>query len=193
MKKIKTRVLVVVCMLGTLINYANDKEVNDAINAKKTKVVFKGAKKGHQLKIKDGNGILLYTESVSREGSLTKFFDFSKLKDGHYTLELEKEFEIIIKSLQIKRDTVFFNENTKKVIFKPVIRNEKNRIMISKISFDNKPLEVVLYYKNEVIYSEVLKNDTIVNRVYKLDKTIKGEYTVVVRNNGRSYINEFNI
>ena len=98
MIKIKTRVLVVVFMLGTLVNYANDKDVNNVIHAKKTKVVFKGAKKGHQLKIKDSNGILLHVENVNIEGNLIKFFDFSKLQDGDYTLELEKDFEIIIKA-----------------------------------------------------------------------------------------------
>ena len=193
MKKFKTRLLVVVFMLGTLVNYANDKDVNNVIHAKKTKVVFKGAKKGHQLKIKDSNGILLHVENVNIEGNLIKFFDFSKLQDGDYTLELEKDFEIIIKSLEIKDNAVIFNENDKVVIFKPVIRNEKNRVMISQISFDKKPLNVTLYYNNEIIYSETLKEDSIINRVYKLDKEIKGNYSVVVCNYGRTYVNEFKI
>ncbi|WP_397444787.1 hypothetical protein [Polaribacter sp. R77954] len=194
MKTFKKRlVLVVVLMLGTLANYANDKEVNNNLNAKKTKVVFKGAKKGEQLTIKDHKGVILHLENINKAGNLIKFFDFSKLDDGMYTLELEKDFQIVIKTIHIKGDKVIFDEEAKKVIFKPVVRNEENRLMISKIAFDALPLKVLLYYNDEIIYSEVLQSDTIINRVYKLDENVKGEYTVVIKNNGRNYINEFKI
>ena len=88
---------------------------------------------------------------------------------------------------------MIFDKSAEKIIFKPVVRNEKNMVMISKITFDAKPLEVMLYYNNEIIYSEVLKSNTIVNRIYKLDEEVKGNYTIVIRNNGRSYISEFKI
>ncbi|MDP5105836.1 MAG: hypothetical protein NWQ31_06670 [Polaribacter sp.] len=47
MKTIKNRVLVVVFMLVTLCNYANNvKDFNEIVNAKKVKVVFDNVKKG---------------------------------------------------------------------------------------------------------------------------------------------------
>ena len=94
MKTIKRKVLVVVLMLGTLLNYANNTELENELNTKIVKVVFKGAKKGNQLKIKDDKGEILHTEYVNKQGNLIKLFDFSKLEDGSYTLELEKDFEI---------------------------------------------------------------------------------------------------
>jgi hypothetical protein len=193
MKTLKTRLLVVVFMLGTLVNYADDKKVNSVFNATKTKIVFKGVKKGQRLAVKDKNGIILHSEKVNKEGNFVKVFDFSELNDGNYTLELDKDYQIIVKSIKIKDSKVFFNKNAKKIIFKPVIRNKENRLMISKIAFEEKDLEVLLYYNDEKIYSEVVKGGAIVNRVYKLDKEIKGNYTVVIKNNGRNYINEFKI
>ncbi|WP_397444786.1 hypothetical protein [Polaribacter sp. R77954] len=194
MKTLKKRlVLVAVVMLGTLANYANDKVVHNNLNAKKVKVVFKGTKKGQQLTIKDQQGTILYSEDVKTEGELSKVFDFSKLNNGSYTLELEKDFQIIVKSLKIEGNKVTFDENAKKVIFKPVVRSIDNKVLISKITFDEKPLDVALYFNNEIIYSETLKGNTILNRVYKLDEEIKGEYKVVIRNNGRSFTNKFEI
>ncbi|WP_439130128.1 hypothetical protein [Polaribacter sp.] len=194
MKTFKKRVvLVVVLMLGTLVNYANNKEVNNNLNAKKVKVVFKGTKKGHQLTIKDNYGYVLYSEDIQREGDLRKVFDFSKLSDGNYTLELEKDYQIVVKPLKIDGNKITFDENSKKVIFKPVVRNEDNKLLISKITFDQNPLKVDLYYNDEIIYSETLKGDQLVNRVYKLDKEFKGDYKVVIRNNGRRFSNEFEI
>lgn len=192
MKTIKRIVLVVVLMLGTFTNYANNTELNSVLNAKKVKVVFKGAKRGHQLKIKDDSGIILHLEDVNQEGSLIKFFDFSKLKDGNYTLELEKDFEIIIKSINVKGKEVVFDGESKAKIFKPVIRNEKNKLMITQIAFDKKPLEVEIYYNNEIIYSETVTGDAILNRIYRLDEEMVGDYKVVLNKNNRSYTKEFN-
>jgi hypothetical protein len=180
-------------MLGTLVNYANDEKVNSVFNAKKTKVVFKEVKKGQQLTVKDSNGVILHLETINKEGRLVKIFDFSKLNDGDYTLELEKDFQIIIKSLIVNDDKVILNENAKQIIFKPVIRNIDNRVMISKIAFNEKQLEVLLYYNDKKIYAEVIKGDAIINRVYRLDENIKGNYTVVVKNSDRSYVNTFEI
>ncbi|MHB0756538.1 hypothetical protein [Polaribacter sp. M15] len=194
MKTLKKRlVLIAIVMLGAFTNYASNKDGNYNLDAKKVKVVFKGAKKGQQLTIKDDNGTVLYSENIKKEGKLSKVFDFSKLNNGNYTLELEKDFQIIVKPLKINGNKVTLDESSKKIIYKPVVRNENNKLFISKIAFDKKPLEVALYYNDEIIYSETVKGDAILNRVYKLDKEIKGGYKVIIRNNGRSFIKEFKI
>ncbi|MHB0756539.1 hypothetical protein [Polaribacter sp. M15] len=194
MKTLKKRlVLVAIVMLGAFTNYANSKDGNYNLDVKKVKVVFTGAKKGEQLTIKDDNGTVLYSEDIKKEGKLSKVFDFSKLNDGNYTLELEKDFQIIVRPLKINGNKVTLDDSAKKVIFKPVVRSIDNKLLISKITFDEKPLDVALYFNNEIIYSETLEGNTILNRVYKLDEEIKGEYKVVIYNNGRSFTNRFEI
>lgn len=193
MKTIKRTVLVVVLMFGTLVNYANNTENRNELNAKKVKIVFNGTKKGHQLSVKDNDGVILYTENVKSDGNLTKVFNFDELNDGNYTLELEKDFQIVIKPLKIENNKVIFNKAEEKVIFKPVIRKEHNKLMISKIDFDKKPLEVTLYFNDEIIYSETLEGASIINRVYKLDETVKGDYRVVISNNNRNFVNKFKL
>jgi len=194
MKTIQTKLLVVVFMLGSFANYANnDMDFNKNINAKKVKVAFKNVKKGQQLTLKNERGVKLHSETVSRTGLLTKVFDLSSLNDGIYTIELDKDYEIIVRTLEVKNNNVIFNADSKKVIFKPVIRNKKNILMISKIAFDKKPMKVALYFNDNIIYAETLKNGKIFNRVYKLDKEIKGDYSVVLYNNTRSYFYNFKL
>ncbi len=194
MKTNKKLVLVVVFMFGTLFNYANnDKDFNRIVNAKKVRVAFKNVKKGNQLTIKDQEGTQLHSQIVSKEGNLNTLFDLSSLKDGKYTVELNKDYEIIVKTLEVKNSKVIFNKNSRKVIFKPVIRNQENVLMISKIAFDKKPMKIALFYNDETIYSETVKCDSILNRVYKLDKKEKGDYKVIVYNNNRSYMYDFKI
>ena len=193
MKTIKTKVLVVAFILGAFVNYANNTNLNSVSNAKKVTIEFNDAKKGHVLTLKDNNGNILHSENVVKKGKLVKIFDFSKLENGNYSLELNKDFEIIIKTLEVKNNKVIFNEDSKRVIFKPVIRNKKNILLISQIAFDQKPTKVVLFFDAEVIYSETIKNEVILNRVYKLDKEIKGDYKVIIYNNNRRYVHDFKI
>ena len=194
MKTIKRRVLVVVFMLGTLFNYANnEKEFNKTVDAKKVKVVFKDVAKGQLLSVKDKNGFQLHSETVSSQGELIKFFDLSTLNNGVYTIELNKEFKIVIKSLLIKDNNVSFIKDSEKIIFKPVIRNKENLVLISKVNFDKKPVKITLFYNDEVIYSETLKDELMLKRVYRLDKELRGNYTVIVYCDDESYSNEFKI
>jgi hypothetical protein len=193
MKTMKTKVLAVAFILGAFVNYANSTNLNNVLNAKKVTIEFNDVKKGHLLTIKDKDGTILHSENVIKEGRLVKIFDFSKLENGVYSLELNKDFEIIVKTLEVKNNKVLFNENSKKVVFKPVIRNKKNILMISQIAFDKKPIKVVLFFDDEIIYSETIKSEVILNRVYKLDKEIKGNYKVIVYSNNKSYIQDFTI
>ena len=194
MKTFKKRVLVVVFMLGTLFNYANnDKDFNTKVDAKKVKIVFKNVKKGNLLIIKDKNGVQLHSELISKYGKLIKTFDFSKLNNGKYTVELNKDFEILINTIEVLNNKVIFNKSSEKKIFKPVIRTKENVLMISKISFDEKPTRIVLFYNNKEVYKEIVNSNTILNRAYKLSKEIKGDYKVIVYNNKKSYIKNFKI
>lgn len=189
MKLFTTRVLLVALMLGTLTSFAN----NSDLGAKKIKIAFTDVKKGHELTIKNYEGIILHSEEVEREGDLVKIFDFSKLENGNYTLELEKDFEIIIKSIKVNNDGILFDETSKKMIFKPVVRTKNNLLMISKISFDKKPTNVTLFFNDEIILSETVVSEDLLNRIYKLDENQKGDYKVIIKNNNRSYSNQFKI
>ena len=191
MKNLK-KCLVVVMMLGTLMNYANDKKnTTYVVEGKKVKVEFNTVKKGNTLTIRDSHDVVIYSQEIENSGNYSKTFDLSKLIIGDYTAELEKDYEVIIKSFTILEGKVAFKEE--KTIFKPVIRTEKNKVLISKIDFNKEPLKVALYYNGDVIYSETVEdNSKILNRVYRLSEEEKGNYTVVINTNERSYIQNFN-
>jgi hypothetical protein len=193
MKTTIKKYLVVVMMLGTLINYANEnKKSTNTIDGKRVKVEFKTVKKGHMLSIKDENGVVMYSQEIKRSGTYSQIFDLSKLQKGNYTTELEKDFEIIIKYFSVLDGKISFKDE--KIIFKPVIRIKDNLILISKMNFEKEPLKIVLYYNDEIILSEKVKDsDDILNRVYRVSKKIKGDYKVVVKSNNRTYKKYFNI
>ena len=192
MKSTIKKYLVVVMMLGTLINYANEnKNSLNTIDGRRVKVEFKTVKKGHTLSIKDESGIVMYSQEIIKSGNYSQIFDLSKLQKGNYTTELEKDFEITIKSFSVLDGQILFKDE--KTIFKPVIRIKDNLILISKMNFEKEPLKVVLYYNDEIILSEnTIDSSDIINRVYRLSKNIKGNYKVIVNTDNRAYKKDFN-
>tara|TARA_R110002049_G_scaffold73774_2_gene190498 strand:+ start:802 stop:1380 length:579 start_codon:yes stop_codon:yes gene_type:complete len=188
---IKNYLLVVVLMLGTLVNYANNNSI-DIIEGKKVRLEFELVKKGHTLSIKNENGTILYSQVIKESGNYSRMFDLSELKRGNYTTELEKDFEIIIKSFSVLDGKISFNGE--KTIFKPVIRIENNKVLFSKIVFDKEPLKVEIYYENEIILLETItESETVLNRIYIVSKEKKGDYKVVINSNKRSYSQDFSL
>jgi len=192
--KTAKQILVVALMLGTLIGYAKDNAKTTFDNVDdNVKIVFKSVKRGQALTIQNESGQVLYKTKIRNTGNYSQTFDFTNLEDGLYTTELKKDSESVIRKIMVINGKVSFL-NTKEIkIYKPTIRTEENLVMISKIAFSKAPLYVSLYYKGDLIHSETLKGDDIVNRVYKLSEKEKGDYKVVINTDNRVYNKNFTL
>ncbi|WP_088324732.1 hypothetical protein [Polaribacter tangerinus] len=192
MKNSLKKLAIVVLMLGTLVNYANEKSTS-ILEGKKIKITYKYVKAGNTLSIKNENGTTLYKLEIKKTGVFSKIYDFSSLNDGKYYTELEKDYEIITKNFAIKSNAIVsLEEDT--VTFKPVIRTENNLILISKIDFHKTPISLTIYYNDDTIYSEkIIDSEDILNRIYQVSKDKKGSYRVVLNSNNRLYTKEFKI
>lgn len=195
MKKTIKNFAVVALMFGTLVSYANNKTntTETTVGKNTVKVEFKNVKEGHILNIKNDNGEVVYKKEVKKSGTFSKIFNLSALENGNYSAELVKDFEIEIKNFEVKNGLVTFFDSNSEKIFKPVIRSEGNLIYVSKIEFNNKPLEVDIYYNDEIVLSETLKGNgnEILKRAYKLSDSKSGDYTIVINSNNRYYTKRF--
>lgn len=195
MKNLSKKLIIVALIASSFISFGNPKEnANNTIsvvNDTKLKVVYNDVKKGHTLRLRTEDGEKIYSEAITIDGQLVKVLDLSALENGTYKIELEKDFSILVNTIKIENNTIIFSEDNDSVIFKPVVRNDNNLLLISKIAFDSKPLQVNIYYKDEMIYSETITNDGIIKKAYRLQKETKGAYRVVLYNNNRSYIHDF--
>jgi hypothetical protein len=192
MKTIIRKTVLVALMLGTFSSYATGTTLLEN-KATEAKVELVNVKKGQRLYIKNSEGDILYQEKIQRNGTFVKNFDFSSLKDGNYTLEINKDFEIEVSPFSVQSGKAIFNKKEEKTIFKPVVRTNDNKVMVSKFDFEAAPLQVTIYYEGDVIFKETVTGGNVLQRVYKLRKEIKGDYKVVMKANDRSYTNEFSL
>lgn len=192
MKTIIRKSVLVALMLGTFSSYAT---VNTTVkkNEIHEAVVLNNVRKGQHWFIKNSEGKVLHQEEIKNNGSYTEKFDFTSLKNGYYVLEVNKDFQIEIAPFTIVSGKATFYKNAEKTIFKPVVRTEENKVMISKLDFESNPLKVVIYFEGEVIFKDTVKGGDVLRRVYTLRKDIKGSYKVTMKANDRTYTNEFSL
>lgn len=193
MRTVKKMTLVAL-MLVTLSGYAEKRENNHSKRVTKSVLVeFVNVKKGQKLLIKDEHGRILHSEIVKHSGDLSKAFDLNQLNDGTYTIELEKDFEVIIKPFDIKNNGLTYLETKETKIFKPLVRSEKDRLLISQLSLNSNPVKVEIFYEDELIYSETITGEKTVNRIYKFQDESFGNYHTIVKSDNRSYIEYFKL
>ena len=185
MKKLFKNILVLAVVLGTYTSYANE--------TLKVATTFKHVKKGQLIAVSDASGEVIYKGTINYNGNLTTLFDFSQLKDGKYTVEITKDFEIEINTIEVKNNSVSYSSDSEVKIYKPVFRTKNDKVIISKLALDSKQMKVELYYENELIHTETVKGNDVLNRVYKLDKTLNGNYTAIVKSEDRVFVENFRI
>ncbi|QRM88808.1 hypothetical protein FG167_06025 [Lacinutrix sp. WUR7] len=194
MKKLIKNTLAIIVLFTALLANANA-PLSDLKNAKRTTLTLNDVKKGDKLLIKNTQGIILYNESIQNSGDYTKGFDLTELPNGDYFFELNKAIKIVIIPFHVSNNIVIFKKEKELTIFKPYIRNKKNKIYITKLSLDQKPLDIKVYYEDlngddfNLIYSETINNDAKnIGRILSLDEKLKGTYKIVTKTEGRTFI-----
>ncbi len=185
-------ILVVALLLGTRTGYA-DVNIETPLKLVSGELTLDKVKKGHEVVIKDVSNSIIYSEKINYDGIYSHTFNLKSLKDGLYTIEFNKDFEINIKAFVVTSGSVTFIADAERTIFKPVFRVENSRILISQLTLDGQPLDIKIYFENELILTETLDGDRIINRVYNLKEKVNGDYKVVMKSNGRTYRKVFRI
>lgn len=185
MKTLIRSILVVAVMLGTSTSYASEmRTVNPYAQF---------VNEGNHISVYDASGNVIYSATIKNNGNLIRLYDFTQLDNGVYKVEINKAFEIEVSSIEVNNRTVKFVEDSSHKIFKPVFRNEDARLIISKLGADTKEMKVNLYFEDNLIYSDTVKGSEVLNRVYRLDESLPGEYTAVVKSNNRVFTENFRI
>lgn len=192
MKNLIKKSILLVAIVTTVVSYASGPSANGRkSDVKKTVILLNNVKPGQQLLIKDYDDTVLYQETIDQAGMYSKVFDLSILPSGNYYFELEKDIEFNIIPFKVTLDKVEIFKEKENNLYKPFVRSKANKIYLSRMSLNLQPLKVKIYYDGlngeELIFSEDIKNNKIVERIYTLDKYIKGLYKIVVKTDGRTF------
>ena len=197
-KNIK-KVTLLVALSATMLSNASETPTFILNNeAKGTSLTIENVKEGNQLSIVDNHGVTLFKEKIQKSGVYTKGFDLTTLPNGNYFFELDKDLEINTIPFNVKNSIVVFNKEKEVTVFKPYTWVKNNRVYFTKLSLNQAPLEIKIYYKgeqghsnSELIFSETIENTKIIERAYKLSKD--GSYTIIYNTDNKEYTKHINI
>ena len=186
-----------VTMFATILSFANEATLFNIKNeAKRTSLTLHNVKKGNLLSVKDTNGVILFKEYIQESGSYTKGFDLTALPNGAYIFELDKDLEINTIPFTVKSNIVLFEKEKEKTIFKPIVRINDYIVYVSKLSLNEEPLEIKIYFKglnsSELMFTETIENTKTIERIYKLEGLEFGSYKLVFHTEGRAFIKYIN-
>jgi len=189
MKNIIKNSLVLVVLFSTFLANANSSLIvyNDDF---KTTITLNNLKQGNEILVKDAHGSILYSETIEVSGDYIKIFDLTKLPNGAYFFEIDKGIEIKMIHFTVKEAVVTFEKENEKVIFKPYVTSDENLVSVSKLSLNEQPLEINIYFDDNgfnLIHSETIDNTQSIKRIYSLNKAKKGNYKIITKTDGRTF------
>ena len=190
MRKFKKKSLLLSLLFASMLSFANNEiKTSKEEKSKVTVISFKEVKLGSKLSIKDLNGIVLYKESIIKSGDYSKGFDLTSLPNGDYIFELDTELKITIIPFYVVSNQVAFKKEEESIIYKPFIRVKDSMVYVSRISFEENPIEYKIYFEGnyEMVLSEKFDKESQLKRIYDFSTSEKGNYIFVFKSNGRTF------
>ncbi|WP_159022008.1 hypothetical protein [Formosa sp. L2A11] len=200
MKKIMT---LSICLLVVATSFASSFASNlssdfDGRRDMEITLTLDNVKEGQHLYIKDAYGFTLYKKTFNKSGTVDNTFDFSSLPNGSYFFEHEKAYQVKVIPFNVAAGKVTFNTPSEKVIYKPVVKVKNNTIYLSKLDLNKTDVNVSLLYESDnntfkVIHSEDFTDTANIQRAYSLSNKESGNYKMVIKADGREYVEYFSI
>lgn len=193
--KISKKGILMVALFSTLLSFANDARIFNIKNeAKKTSLKLTHVKEGNLLSVIDAFGVTVYKEVIKESGNYTKSFDLTILPNGTYAFELDKGIEINTIPFTIKSNIVVFDKEKETTTYRPTVRVKENFVYISKLTLDEKPLKIEVFFTgkgssdSELLFSEKIENTKIIERTFKLENLEFGDFKIVLYSEGKQFI-----
>ena len=140
-------------------------------------------------------------QSLRNSSSMEELVSDMDLANGSYTYEVVGDTNIEITSFVVDDSALLFDVESKKTIFKPTLRVKDDLLLVSQLSLLKEPLRIKMYYSDaqdelrnfDLIYTEKIEEDMILERVYGLDKSKTGDYKIKFISNGKVFTETFSL
>ncbi|RKR06524.1 hypothetical protein CLV91_3379 [Maribacter vaceletii] len=178
---------VVAFMFIAAISMAKEpKLILTAYSEAKTLVLeLENASNNTYIKLKDNQGNVIYTESVSND-LYSKKFNLKNLEDGVYFFETEGDFKSTSYSIKVEDNKLVILD--KKEVLKPFFKETKENVSINLLNLDKEDVMIKIYdEENRLVFEEDIKDEMVVEKSFDFSGAYEGNYTVSVTYGEKSY------
>jgi len=146
------------------------------------------------ISVKDIDGHVLYSENY--EGlNFSKKYDLATLPNGDYFFEIEGSTKIKLMPFKVSSKKVSFNNEIETVYYKPTVRQDKNLVYVSKVTFNEEASLAISLYDEKLneLYNEDLSGTLSLGKILDISKLAKGNYKLVLKSGNKVFTEEIKI
>ncbi len=199
MKNVMKLVVMTVAVLSTAVNYASISDLNaqNQFSIQEGKIITENPK----LVIRNIKGVAIFEGTVFNSSSMAELVSDMELDNGSYTYEVVGDTNVEITSFVVDQTTILFDTKGAKTIFMPTLRVKDDLVLVSQLSLLKEPLKIKMYYSAEeddlkifdLIHTEKIGEEMILERAYSLDKSKTGDYKIKFISNGKVFTETFTL
>lgn len=137
--------------------------------------------------VADNGELVYYKKSAQPVSNYKKVFDFTNLKNGSYTMDLNVNGTRLSKDFDVSYSSIQFSDS--KLRFDPHFNFSEDVLKLSYLNFDQEKIYLSIYKEGVLVYESKLGREFNISSGYDLSKLEEGDYDVVLSslNNEFSY------
>ncbi|RAV27505.1 DUF3244 domain-containing protein [Sinomicrobium soli] len=141
------------------------------------------------LSLIDMNDRVLYAENIEVNGEYKRTYNFDKLPEGKYYLEVESATKIKRYPIVVDNSSAMLLYDKNDEMYKPVVSVKKSMVYVNLLSLDKSPLHVEVYdAQNNLLYEETLKGAYELGKMYDFSNVHKGTYRLVMTHKDKTFV-----
>lgn len=145
-----------------------------------------------QISIENEKGeTIYYKETGADNKDYRKVFDFSNLEDGDYKLTASIDGLTTERSFKIENKNIAVGKE--KSNMEPYFAYKEGVLKLSYLNFSEENLSLNLYNNYDLVYSKNIGDKFNVNEGFDLSKLERGNYSVVLSTDNKSYTYNVNV
>ncbi|WP_218944463.1 T9SS type A sorting domain-containing protein, partial [Maribacter luteus] len=146
---------------------ANEMDLRISSDKESKTLLFKydNSTTGAELRFVDGEGNIIFTESLEDNAEYTKKFNLSSLESGVYFLEVEDAIKETAFTISIEDTDVAIKDRAEKN--KPVFVEKEGMVYLNLLNLSKEDVAITVYDGNErTVAKEILENQAIVEKAF---------------------------
>lgn len=180
MKTTKTTLLVAVfTILATAVFASGNLKVNmSKTNSKNALVEASNANfNKFVIELKDEFGEMIFSKETEVQADYKKEYNFSRLGDGTYFLEINHGNEYLRKRFELKNGEVEVISQRK--VVNPVFIQKGDEVKMSYLNFPHDEMSVYVYDDSDLLHEQKFKTEFAVHKSIDLSELRPGDYRIV--------------
>lgn len=141
------------------------------------------------LKFIDEQGNVIFAEALEDKTEYLKRFNLNSLETGTYFLEVEDAVKETEYTILVEDSGISIENKLEKN--KPVFRKKDGMVYLNLLNLSKKEVEIKVIDNNDrVVYSQVFKNEGLIEKAFNFKNAYSGQYNIIVKNFNDKYFEE---